>query len=820
MKPKLTFILIAFSLITISNIFAQSSECLDCHSEKGLTKFKNGKKVSLYVNEKKFTKSVHGDLDCTDCHEGFSSEKLPHKKGNNIANVNCANCHDAEANQVQNDIHHRLVGIVKGRGPNCVDCHGFHYVKSPSNVKDKGKEYCSKCHTNIEFTGNYHSQKFVPDKKCGECHAINNFRKSLEKSVHSELACSDCHQYEANNIEKHQNGVSKNKIANCSTCHKQEAEQQKESIHGISLAHGVKEAAACWDCHGSHSIKSISDSTSPVYAKNIPNTCEQCHDDPLFQKKFPSAAFMPAEQYKKSIHGQLLAKGVKNVATCTSCHGTHNIKTIVQPNSNISPLNVPNTCGKCHPKESKEYKQSIHWKFVKMGVKFSPSCNDCHSEHNISKRTGTNNRLKLRDFEEQTCIACHENKNLANRFGIPNDVTETYLDSYHGMAVQRGDTSAALCTDCHNVHKILPKENPASSINVANVKKTCQKCHKDATQIFAESYTHHQATHVGKVAMGIVDTFYFWLILFVIGGMILHNMIIYIHEIKKKRDFLKGLPAVPRFTQSEVVQHLFLLLSFITLALTGFALRFPNSWWSHGLSAVGVNEGVRQIIHRVAAVIMVLTGIYHVVYLIITKRGRVVFGALLPRFKDITDAVQNVMFYIGLAKDPPAFDKYDYTEKAEYWALIWGTIVMASTGFFLWFPTAVGNWAPSWLIKVSELIHYYEAILASLAILVWHWFFVIFHPKQYPMSLTWIDGKMSLDEYKNHHKEHFYKVVYEWVKIRKGIFTEDDVSYDTRLFIENLKKQGKDPDHLFIEQMRNDQDLKEWLEKSVGPLGL
>ena len=813
-------LIIFFLLLALpsKNLFSQTSVCLDCHSEKNFAKKEHGKKVSLYVNGRKFTKSVHGEMDCTDCHEDFNAYDLPHRKGRNIAKVDCGACHDEEAAQIKNDIHHRLKNIVGNKAPTCVSCHGFHYVVSASALEKQGSKLCARCHSNVEFKGNYHLQKALPDKSCVDCHEPESTRKELQLSVHSGLACSDCHVYESKNLEKHQEGVSKNKIADCSTCHKQEKSEHNESIHGISLAEGVDEAAACWDCHGSHKILKTTDPGSPVFAQNIPSTCNKCHGEKDFKKKFPNAAFMPVKQFESSVHGELLAKEVKGVANCTSCHTAHSIKNITQPGSSISPFQVPYTCGQCHPDESKEYRQSIHWTYVKMGVKLSPACNDCHSEHNISRLSGKNKRLRMRDLEEQTCIACHENKNLIKRFGLPSDVTVTYLDSYHGMASRRGDTLTALCTDCHNVHKILPKENSASSINPANVKNTCRQCHADATQTFAESYTHHQATEEGVVAMNIVDVFYFWLILLVIGGMILHNMIIYIHEVKKKREFLKGLPSVPRFTQSEVIQHLFLLTSFITLALTGFALRFPDSWWSHILNAVGIHETVRQVIHRVAAVIMVLTGIYHIIYLIITKRGRVVLGALLPRFKDISDAIQNVMYYLGLAKEPPAFDNFDYTEKAEYWALIWGTIVMATTGFFLWFPTAVGNWAPSWLIKVSELIHYYEAILASLAILVWHWFFVIFHPNQYPMSLTWIDGRMSLDEYKHHHKEHFYQVVHEWIKIKKGLAKEEEVSYNTKLFLEYLRKQGKDPDHLFMEQIRNDRNLKNWLEKYFGAI--
>jgi cytochrome b subunit of formate dehydrogenase len=114
--------------------------------------------------------------------------------------------------------------------------------------------------------------------------------------------------------------------------------------------------------------------------------------------------------------------------------------------------------------------------------------------------------------------------------------------------------------------------------------------------------------------------------------------------------------------------------------------------------------------------------------------------------------VENMAFYCGMRSQRPAFRKFDYTQKAEYWAVIWGTVVMGLTGFILWFPTIATQWTPAWAVRVSEVIHYYEAILAVSAIFIWHFFYVIFMPSEYPMSLVWLDGKMSAEEWKKHHR--------------------------------------------------------------------
>ncbi len=816
-KYPLLLLLLGFAQI----VFAQSSsDCLECHSDNELTYTRHGKEISLYIDSTKFGNSVHGDLDCTDCHEDFDPEELPHKPGKNIYKVNCGNCHEDIAEQQKTDIHQRLKDRIK-HPPTCVTCHGAHYVKSPKDCKLPARKYCSKCHQSRVLLRPYHSQPKVSDKKCTECHKIDSYKHSLEKSIHKELLCTDCHICVANkgmtpDKLKHKNAP----VANCYVCHNKEASEHKKSIHGIALREGVDEAAKCWDCHGSHDILPVNNKKSPAYISNIANTCAKCHAGSKLEKKFNFTASMPVQNYLASVHGKLQSKGDTTAATCTTCHGVHDIKNAAQPGSKISPYNLPNTCEKCHPKEVLRYKQSIHWIYVEKGFKFAPVCNDCHTEHGIRKVSGKNNRKIARIMQQQTCVVCHQNKILAKRVGLKADEPYTYEDSYHGLATLRGDEDAAMCIDCHNAHKILPKQDPESSVNVKNVKNTCKKCHPEATQVFSESYSHHNISVASNKAQDIVNTFYFWLILFTIGGMFVHNLIIYIHDVIEKRKRIKERPTIPRLTKNEVIQHIILFTSFIILAITGFALKFSQSWWSEGLTKIGLNEHVRQLVHRTAAVILILTGIYHVIYLILTKRGRFVLSALIPKFKDITQASQNIAYYLGLSKLKPEFDKFDYTEKAEYWALIWGTVIMGLTGFILWFPTAVGNWAPIWLIKVCQSIHFYEAVLASLAILIWHWFFVIFHPKEYPMNLTWVDGQMSLDEYKEHHTEDFKTIIKEWAEIKSNKKPADEMGYETKLFLENIKKHGNDPDRVLIDQLKSDLELRRWLEANIGTLNL
>ena len=138
-------------------------------------------------------------------------------------------------------------------------------------------------------------------------------------------------------------------------------------------------------------------------------------------------------------------------------------------------------------------------------------------------------------------------------------------------------------------------------------------------------------------------------------------------------------------------------------------------------------------------------------YFVLSRKGRKDIFSLLPKVSDITGFWQNIRFHLGKTREKPRFGRWDYTEKMEYLALIWGTAVMVITGLILWFPEFFMSFLPAWSFEVAEIIHYFEAWLATLAIIIWHWFFVIYHPEKYPMSLTWVDGKISEEEMKHHH---------------------------------------------------------------------
>ncbi len=747
--------------------------------------------------------SVHdGVISCNGCHTDIVVEEHMESGAKPAA---CGNCHKEQSAQQKNDIHQRLEHIDKTKIPDCKYCHGGHDVKSIDQVDDVVGEFCSDCHESVVLANPFHS-KNIKEEKCLSCHEDHNFKTKVKESVHSDISCSDCHNYISNNLEEHQEKTTYQQVADCYICHNDVAKIHRESIHGISLEEGVSEAAQCWDCHGSHEIVKIENPESPIASANLPQTCGCCHDDPDFIKQFSMTIYKPGKMYSNSVHGRLVEQGVEGAPNCVDCHGVHDIKNRVQPGSQISSYYIPNTCGKCHSEIVEEYKKSIHWIRAKKGIKESPVCNDCHSEHSIHAINTVNKEAEVRKIQERTCFHCHSDPKMMERFNVQGGQAQNYRDSYHGLAVMRGDEDAAMCVDCHGVHEILPEAHPESKVNHANVRQTCQQCHEDAAPVFAKSYSHTMSDESQKI-LSVVQDFYIWFILIIIGGMVLHNLLIMGHEMMQRRKEEKGVIAFPRFTINEVIQHMILLIAFILLAITGFALKYPQQWWVKFLADMGMTESARQLIHRISAVVMLVLGLYHIAYLFVTGRGREVLRNLIPRKSDFKSVFDNLRYYLGLSSKMPEFDQYNYAEKAEYWALIWGTILMGITGLFLWFPTLVDDWAPVWLIKVSEIVHFYEAILASLAILVWHWFFVIFHPREYPMSFRWIDGKMSIDHFKHHHRLQFKRIIKEWFQYRNDDLSFRKLSHSTKLFLRTMKQNKLDPEIFIREQIREDPDL-------------
>ena len=603
---------------------------------------------------------------------------------------------------------------------------------------------------------------------CMECHGEPDFAKWSESgdsislfvdisqfnnSAHGGFDCIDCHTDAVGDPhpEKLQN-------VNCALCHEESQQAFLEGIHGKHALQGDVTAPTCSSCHTTHQILSSEDEHSSTYPINLPQTCGACHRSGGVAAARDLLIDKPYEKFEHGVHGRALLDGNFAAASCNSCHESHRLLPKSDPRSPIFRMNISHTCGKCHSDVTEVYDASVHGKALQQGDFNAPTCTNCHGEHEIQSPSEPTAPTYTSHIAEQTCSPCHGLLKLNEKYGILPDPVASYRNSYHGLASLRGSKVAANCTSCHGVHNILSTNDPNSSIHPANLVKTCGHCHVNATQEFAKSYIHATPESFEDRLAAVVKEIYIYLIVLVIGGMLLHNFIIWLKFVRLKHQALKSSETIQRFDRSWVIQHVTIFITFSILVVTGFALKFPDMGWVKILTFLGLTEHIRGVVHRVAAVGMLTAGVYHLYCLFLKKSWKGEIGALLPVYGDVKLFLQNMKFHLGIAKERPAFKRYGYIEKAEYWALVWGTVIMAITGFVLWFPAAATIIFPAWIVKLSETIHYYEAWLATLAIVFYHMFFAIFHPEDYPINLTGFTGKMHEEEVKERFPAWFEKL--------------------------------------------------------------
>ena len=207
-----------------------------------------------------------------------------------------------------------------------------------------------------------------------------------------------------------------------------------------------------------------------------------------------------------------------------------------------------------------------------------------------------------------------------------------------------------------------------------------------------------------------------------------------------------------RWNMHHRLQHLILMIGFGGLVLTGWPLKFAESPASKVLMFFMGGVKGAGILHRTCAVFLIAVSVYHVVYLVVCWYMGRRSTAMLPAAKDFKDVLDNFLYFFGIKKRPN-FARYNYIEKFEYWAVIWGNCVMILTGLVLWFPVFAQRYLPEWSFPASVLLHDYEALLAALAIVLWHIFNVHLHPSSYPQNPVWLTGRLTRDEMKHHHGE-------------------------------------------------------------------
>jgi hypothetical protein len=290
---------------------------------------------------------------------------------------------------------------------------------------------------------------------------------------------------------------------------------------GVISAGPVSAAAEdkCMICHGKHDLsrteqtgRKVSlfvDTTILDNSMHADKRCTDCHVDVVVipHKQTPQKVNCRRchysgnpvgapdgdlyDQYEHSVHGLEVAAGNPNAPVCQDCHGGHDVISHTKPESRFNKQNLPKTCGKCHIEIYATYAESVHGVALAEGNLDAPNCANCHGEHNIQRPENEESRVAPANVTA-TCSDCHGHKGVVSKYGIKTDRAETFEESFHGVAQQMQNTMVANCASCHGYHDIRPEEDPQSSINPANIPKTCGKpeCHPEATARFASGQIH------------------------------------------------------------------------------------------------------------------------------------------------------------------------------------------------------------------------------------------------------------------------------------------------------------------------------------------
>ena len=387
MKKYLLLILIG---IISTPIFAQSEEdqvCLDCHGDNTLTTERDGKEVSLFVNGKAFAGSIHEEISCTGCHTDVDPDDLPHAE--NLEKVDCSVCHDKPAEHYNRSLHGQAHLQGKYLAPTCITCHGKHDILASKNPKSRTyvmnvPSLCGQCHkegTPVSKLVNAEERK-VLDDYAESIHGEGLFKRGLIVTA----VCTSCHT--SHDILPHENPLStinRNNITKtCTQCHAQIETVHTKVIRGELWEKEPHKIPVCIDCHQPHKVRKV------FYDDSFPDDkCMQCHGQKDLFKTVDGkkvSLYVDYNEFKNSAHQD---------NSCIKCHtNISNAKNPICLNSGKV------DCSSCHSTQADDYVTSIHGQKHFTGDKNAPYCTDCHTKHNVKKKTDLNSPTFARNVPE------------------------------------------------------------------------------------------------------------------------------------------------------------------------------------------------------------------------------------------------------------------------------------------------------------------------------------------------------------------------------------------------------------------------------------
>jgi len=468
--------ILVFVGVLPASVRAQAAaECLTCHENRDLQGTRRGKTIRVFVDQKKFAASVHGSLDCVACHADLAGKEMPHDE--DLAPVVCGTCHEKVAAEQASSLHGKAARRGDALAPRCPDCHGSHGVlraRDPrSPVAPMQVPYlCGKCH---KEGAPVQSQRAIHAD-----HILENYSESihgeglLRKGLVVSATCASCHTAHA--MLPHTDPASsiarRNIAATCTQCHAQIEMVHRKVIKGELWEREAHVLPACVDCHQPHKARKV------FYDQGMADKdCLRCHARPeIVSSKNGRSLYVAQELLGTSRHVR---------TACSQCHAGVNVAK-ARPCETIT---QPVDCASCHAEVAQQYTGSMHGKLVERQDPNAPTCIECHGTHAVlgkhqpQSATFSINVPKL-------CARCHRaGQKAAVRYtGDQLNIVEHYNESIHGRGLTKsGLTVTAMCTNCHTAHGVLPRKDPRSSINPANVPATCGTCHHGIEEQFRKS---------------------------------------------------------------------------------------------------------------------------------------------------------------------------------------------------------------------------------------------------------------------------------------------------------------------------------------------
>lgn len=284
---------------------------------------------------------------------------------------------------------------------------------------------------------------------------------AFRASVHADGGCVGCH------ADARGDRHGKMKPVKCGSCHAGVGHDFAEGVHGRALSRGIPSVPTCPRCHGSHDIPKVASPDSRIAPSRVATVCRSCHKDGSKAARRVSTRVAMGELFfSTNVH----AKAPNGSPSCPDCHGSHKILPGDQPLSSTNRPNVLLLCGRCHDAVLARYRRSAHAKGVAAGAPDAPVCTDCHAEHIRSGDGDSSSRTVV-------CLACHKGRGISSRYAFPKRRIGAPAESFHGIVVEGGVTTARRCASCHGGHEILPPSDPESPVFARNLRTSCGRCH-------------------------------------------------------------------------------------------------------------------------------------------------------------------------------------------------------------------------------------------------------------------------------------------------------------------------------------------------------